>query len=77
MKTRTFLYLCHDGVVRCRCGAIGDFIEDIVEFVIPLLEDYIYVKFNNKKIYVLKDDDAEKIYSRYLKTLYGELQERF
>lgn len=77
MKTRTFLYLCHDGVVRCRCGAIGDFIEDIVEFVVPLLEDYIYVEFNDRKVYVLKDDDAEKIYSRYLKELYGRLKEGF
>ena len=65
MKTRTHFNLSGKGFVHCWCGSIGDFIEDINEFIIPILEDSIIAKFNNKEIIVKKYDNVESIFNKF------------
>ena len=67
MKTRTHFKLSGKGIVHCWCGAIGDFIEDINEFIIPILEDSIIAEFNNKEIIVTSYDNTETIYNKFKK----------
>ena len=70
MKTRTSFRLSGKGIVHCWCGAIGDFVEDINEFVIPILEDSIIAEFNDRKITVTCYDNADTIYQKFLRGRY-------
>ena len=45
------------------------FVEDINEFVIPILEDSIIAEFNDRKITVTCYDNADSIYQKFLRVL--------
>lgn len=69
MKTRTAFKLLQKGLVRCWCGSLVDFTEDIDEFIIPILEDSITAEFNEKQITVYPYDNARSIYKRFWEAL--------
>jgi hypothetical protein len=69
MQKRTSFGLCKNGIVRCWCGALGDFTEDINEFIVPILEDNVLAEFNYGVITVTRDDNANTIYQKFLKVL--------
>lgn len=66
-KTRTRLTISGSGFVRCWCGTIGDFIEDLSEFIVPLLEDDIVAKFNDRKITVSPYDNVTTLTDKFKK----------
>lgn len=71
MKTRTaFKLIGSEGVVHCWCGCLRDFILDIENYVIPILEDKIIARFNDREILVYPSDTAEIIYENFKKVLY-------
>lgn len=71
MKTRTaFKIIGSEGVVHCWCGCLRDFILDIENYVIPILEDKIIARFNNREILIYPSDTAEIIYENFKKVLY-------
>lgn len=65
MKTRTALYLCNNGEIRCTCGSVSDFAEDIKEFIIPILYYDIIAIFNERRITVTKYDNVEGILNKF------------
>lgn len=69
MKTRTNFKLLGEGIVHCWCGSLRDFVEDINEFILPILEDNITAEFNDRKITVYSYDNAERIYNRFCREL--------
>ena len=69
MKTRTSFKLSGKGVVHCWCGAIEDFVKDVCDFIIPILEDSIIAEFNNREITVNPYDNADSIYQKFVKAL--------
>ena len=69
MKTRTSFNLSGKGVVHCYTGALGDFVDDITDFIIPILEDKIIAEFNDREIIVSCYDSADTIYKKFLKAL--------
>ena len=71
MKTRTHFKLSSEGLVHCWCGRLGDFVKDINEFILPILEDNITAEFNDRQITVYAYDNVESIYKRFLKALNG------
>ena len=71
MKTRTSFKLLGKGLVYCWCGNLGDFVEDINEFILPILEDNITAEFNDRQITVYAYDDTESIYQKFWKALNG------
>lgn len=71
MKTRTEFKLLGKGLVYCWRGSLADFVKDINEFILPILEDNIIAEFNGKQITVYAYDNAESIYIRLWKVLYG------
>lgn len=52
MKPKTSFRLLECGVVHCWCGALLDFIDDINTFILPILEDKITARFNDREIFV-------------------------
>lgn len=71
MKTRTALKLIgKEGVVHCWCGCLREFILDIENYVIPILEDKIIARFNDREILVYPSGTAEIIYENFKKVLY-------
>ncbi len=69
MKTRTHFKLSGKGIVHCWCGALVDFVEDINEFIIPILEDSITAEFNETQITVYAYDNEKSIYKRFWEAL--------
>lgn len=69
MKTRTHLQLSRKGIVYCTCGSLGDFVEDIAEFILPILDNNIIAEFNDREITVYAYDDVERIYKRFWNAL--------
>lgn len=68
MKTRTTFKLLGKGLVYCWSGCLRDFVEDINEFILPILEDNIKAEFNGKQITIYAHDDTDKIYTRFWNT---------
>ena len=71
MKTRTRFKLLGEGLVHCWCGTLIDFVEDINEFILPILEDNITAEFNERRITVYAYDNAESIFNKFCKALNG------
>lgn len=69
MVTRTSFKLSGNGIVHCWCGALRDFVEDINEFIIPILDDSIVADFNERRITITCYDNADTIYKKFLKTM--------
>ena len=69
MKTKTHFKLLGKGLVYCTCGTIRDFVQDIEDFILPILEDNIKAQFNDRVIIVCAYDDAESIFNRFMKEL--------
>ena len=69
MKTRTSFKLLGKGMVHCWCGALNDFVMDINDFILPILEDNITAEFNDRKITIYAYDNAESIYNRFMQVL--------
>ena len=69
MKTKTSFKLLGEGIVHCWCGNLKDFILDIENFILPILEDKIIAEFNNRQIIVYAYDNAESIYNRFMQVL--------
>lgn len=68
MKTRTSFKLNgKEGIVHCWTGTLKNFIEDIEEFILPILENYIIAEFNDAKIIIQTHDTAESIYNNFIK----------
>ena len=68
MKTRTSFKLDgKEGVVRCWCGNLRGFVEDIEEFILPILENYIIAEFNDVKIIIQNYYTAESIYNSFIR----------
>lgn len=67
MKTRTSFKLLGKGLVCCSCGSIMNFVEDINEFIVPILEDNIIAEFNEKQITVYAYDNTETIYNKFMR----------
>lgn len=65
MNTRTSFELSSNGVVRCNCGCIGNFVEDLNEFIIPMLASTIQAEFNGRTITVSCWDNTEKIRQKF------------
>ena len=72
MKTRTCFKLCGRGIVYCTCGTLGDFVSDINDFILPILEDKIVAEFNEREITVYAYDTVERIYQRFWDVLNGK-----
>lgn len=71
MKTRTAFKLSgQEGVVHCWCGNLMDFILDIEEFIVPILEDKIIASFNDREILICPSDTAQTIYENFKDVLY-------
>lgn len=71
MKTRTaFKLIGPEGVVQCWVGNLRDFVLDIENYVIPILEDKIIARFNDKEVLVYPSDTAEIICEKFKKALY-------
>ena len=66
MNTRTSFYLYEGGSVRCRCGNVVNFAEDLVEFIIPILDYSIEAWFNGRIITVTKYDTVETICDKFI-----------
>lgn len=71
MKTRTNFKLLGKGLVHCWCGNLNDFVKDINDFILPILEDNIIAEFNDRQIIVYAYDNAENIYNKFCKALNG------
>ena len=69
MKTRTNFKLSGKGVIHCWCGSISDFVEDINEFIIPILEDDIIAEFNYREVSINKYDDVNTIRQKFMGVL--------
>lgn len=65
MKTRTQFKLHSGGLVHCWCGSLGDFIMDINDFILPILEDHITAEFNGVKITIYSYDNKKSIYDKF------------
>lgn len=71
MKPRTNFYLLgKKGIVYCSCGTIKDFVLDIENFILPILEDTITAEFNDVKINIHSYDTAETIYNKFKEKLW-------
>ena len=70
MKPRTSLTLLNDGSIRCYSGTINWFVQDICDFIIPILGDTITAEFNGRKITVYKYDNVETLLDRYKNAWY-------
>lgn len=71
MKTRTtFKLIGLEGAVHCWCGNLMNFILDIDEFILPILEGNIIARFNDKEILICPSDTAQTIYENFKKVLY-------
>ena len=64
-KPKTSLTLLNDGTVRCYCGTLRWFAEDINDFIIPILGDRIIAEFNDKRITVVKYDNVDSIINKF------------
>ena len=69
MKTRTHFKLLGKGLICCSCGTLRNFVQDIEDFIIPILEDSIKAEFNDRVIIVYSYDNAESIFNRFMKEL--------
>ena len=70
MKTRTrFKFDGKEGIIHCWTGNLRGFVEDIEEFIIPILENYIIAEFNDTKIVVHAYENAESIFNRFVREL--------
>lgn len=69
MKTRTHFKLFGKSLVYCWCGSLRDFVEDIDEFILPILEDNIFAKFNDTQIVVYAYDNVNSIHKRFWEAL--------
>ena len=70
MKTRTSFKLNgKEGIIHCWSGTLKNFVEDIEDFILPILEDSIKAEFNDRVIIVYAYDDAESIFNRFMKEL--------
>lgn len=69
MVTRTSFKLSGNGIVHYWCGTLRDFVEDINEFIIPILDDSIVADFNERRITITCYDNADTIYKKFLKTM--------
>lgn len=65
MNKRTKFGLCKNGIVRCYAGVLGDFIDDVNEFIVPILDCNILVEFKPYVITVTPYDNAEIIYGKF------------
>ena len=65
MNTRTSFYLYEGGIIRCKCGDVVSFAEDLVEFIIPMLNYSIEAGFNGKVITVTKYDTVKTICEKF------------
>ena len=70
METRTHFKLLGQGLLYCSCGSLRDFIQDIEDFILPILEDKIKAEFNDRTIIVYSYDNAESIYDRFKEVLF-------
>lgn len=71
MKTRTaFKLIGSEGVVHCWCGDLVNFVLDLDEFILPILEGSIIAKFNDRKIIICPSDTAQTIYESFKEVLY-------
>ena len=66
MKTRTSFRLGSDGVVRCWCGHVVNFAEDLNEFIVPMLDGTIKAEFNGRIITVSCWDNTETIRQKFM-----------
>ena len=69
MKPRTLFRLSGSGLVHCYSGALRDFVRDINDFILPILEDSITAEFNYKRVTVNAHDDPESIYNQFIQAL--------
>jgi hypothetical protein len=61
---RTSFSILRNGTVRCWCGNIRNFAEDMSEFIAPIIEDSIVAEFNCRQINIYKDDNVDTILNR-------------
>lgn len=59
------IYLNENGLIRCGCGTIVTFAQELVEKVFPILDYSIEVCFNDKYFTVNKDDTVESIIKKW------------
>ena len=69
MKPKTSFKLLGCGVVYCWCGALLDLIDDINTFILPILEDKITARFNDREIIVYAYDNVDTICKRFIDEL--------
>lgn len=65
MNTRTAFELSRTGVVRCNCGCVVDFSEDLNKYIVPMLASTIDAEFNGKRITVSCYDNKETILQKF------------
>lgn len=65
MNTRTSFKLSNNGVVRCWCGNVVNFAEDLNEFIVPMIDGTIQAEFNGRTITVSCWDNTEKIRQKF------------
>lgn len=65
MKIRTSFEFGYSGIVRCNCGSIKDFAEDLYEFVVFMLANTIKAEINYRQITVYPWDTVDSIHEKY------------
>lgn len=71
MKKRTSFSLLDNGIVYCSCGSIIDFVKDLNEFIVPLLEFKIQAEFNGRIVTVYAYDNEQRILERFIEAMKG------
>lgn len=71
MKKRTSFSLLDNGTVYCSCGSVIDFVKDLNEFIVPLLEFKIQAEFNGRTVTVYAYDNEQRILERFIEAMKG------
>lgn len=69
---RCSLYITQTGLVKCTCGTLIHFAEDLVESICPIIDTYLLAEFNGKKFLIDKTDNTSSIIRKWKNAKYSE-----